>query len=106
MLSLKSSVKFGNHAIAMAFAAITVNDIFKKWSYPCVITSVNDSKHGTGSLHPKDDAFDFRTKHVATSQEKHAIIKEIKEALTADFDIVFENEGLDNEHGHLEFQPK
>lgn len=92
--------------MAMCFAHTIVSDIFNKHNYPCVITSLNDSKHGVNSLHTSDRAFDCRSKHISTLELKKTILAEIKAALTADFDVVFEDEGGDNEHYHIEYDVK
>jgi hypothetical protein len=105
-MKLKSSVKFGNHLMAISFANTAVNDIFNKAGYPFVITSCNDSTHGIHSLHYSDSAFDFRSKHISSAEEKQQIVNLIKEALTADFDVLLEELGTDQEHFHLEYDPK
>ena len=78
---------------------------FNKYGYECIVTSANDSKHGPNSLHYKGKALDLRTKHVQV-MDKGKIIKDLKEALGPQFDVVFEAEGTPNEHAHLEFDPK
>ena len=105
-MQLKASVKFGNHLLAISFAATVVNDIFNKAGYPFVITSCNDSTHGLHSLHYADAAFDFRSKHILKTEEKQQMLSLIKEALTADFDVLLEDAGTDQEHFHLEYDPK
>src|SRR5437868_4651615 len=105
-MQLKSTVKFGNHLMAISFACIAVNDIFNKAGYAFVITSCNDSTHGLHSLHYSDAAFDCRSKHISKTEEKQQILSLIKEALTADFDVLLEEAGTDQEHFHLEYDPK
>jgi hypothetical protein len=92
--------------MAISFAAIAVNDIFNKTAYPFVITSCNDSTHGIHSLHYSDSAFDFRSKHIASAEEKQKILNLVKEALTSDFDVLLEAAGTEQEHFHLEYDPK
>jgi hypothetical protein len=71
-----------------------------------VITSLNDSKHGTGSLHYYDEAFDGRTKHLKP-EDRDWLFREMKSILEpCGFDVVLENAGGTNEHLHCEFQPK
>jgi len=105
-MQLKTSVKFGNHLLAISFAAAVVNDVFNKAGYTFVITSCNDSTHGLHSLHYSDAAFDFRSKHISKTEEKQQILNSIKEALTSDFDVLLEEAGTDQEHFHLEYDPK
>lgn len=67
---------------------------------PFVITSVNDSVHGRGSLHFAGQAFDIRTRD--TEQYKQQlIVDEMRNSLTDEFDVV-----LKSDHIHVEYQPK
>ena len=70
----------------------------------CTITSANDSKHSEKSLHYNGCALDFRTKDYAG--DKQALRDRIKAALGPDFDVVLEALGEDNEHIHVEYDPK
>lgn len=105
-MKLKPGVKFGSKDQAMAFALVVVNSIFTKYGYDCVITSVNDSVHGTGSLHFSDAAMDIRTKHLPDKATKEKIVNEIRDSLPDAYDVILEHLGADNEHCHLEYQPK
>ena len=65
-----------------------------------VITSIDDSIHHPGSLHPSGFAADIRT----NSLPKNLIPKvqqEIKERITEEFDFIFEVD-----HYHVEWDPK
>jgi len=103
---LKSTVKFGNPVLAMCFGAMVVESVFQRHGFECVVTSCNDSVHMEGSKHYTNEAFDVRSKHLPDAATKLIIFTEIKEALTKDFDFIFENEGTPNEHFHLEYQVK
>ena len=70
-----------------------------------VITSVNDSIHKKNSLHYKNRAVDIRTKHL-TPDEKKRLLKFLREKLGGDYDVIFEGENTDNEHIHIEYDPK
>lgn len=105
-MKLKSNVRFGNNYQALCFAVIIIEKIYSEHGYDCVITSVNDSAHSTGSLHYQDSAFDVRTHNITTEVEKKTMLAEIKSSLTEDFDVLIENMGEPNEHLHLEWQPK
>jgi hypothetical protein len=79
----------------------------------CTFTSVNDSKHGIGSLHHCREgkytdglcrAFDVRTKDVTAN--KLYLVQEVKASLGPDFDVVLEDPGGPNEHMHVEHDPK
>ena len=82
-----------------------IQRIFNRRGYECIVTSANDSKHGPNSLHYKGKALDLRTKHVPM-MDKLPVIKELKESLGPQFDVVFEAEGTVNEHAHIEWDPK
>jgi hypothetical protein len=79
---------------------------FRDNNAQCIVTSANDSTHGANSLHYKGKALDLRTKHIRDESTKLAIIKRITHDLGPQFDVVYESAGRDNEHVHLEFDPK
>lgn len=70
-----------------------------------IITSLNDSTHSQTSLHYNGCAADVRTKAV-DERNKASILREFKDSANEDFELILENEGMENEHFHLEFQPK
>jgi len=74
-------------------------------SKTAVITHALDGKHGWGSLHYVGLAIDLRTKHLEEGGAEN-IVRLLKEWLTDEYDVVLEGKGTDNEHIHLEFQPK
>lgn len=69
------------------------------------VTSGNDRVHSRGSKHYTDEALDFRTKHLTTKQ-KHLWARTIKARLGRDYDVILEDEGGNNEHLHVEYDPK
>lgn len=69
------------------------------------ITAGSNGKHMQGSKHYSLEALDFRTHHL-TSIETAALIKEIRSRLGPDYDVIFEDVGKENEHGHVEYDPK
>lgn len=105
-MRLKENVKFGNVHSAISVAMIICNEIFIKHAYEFIVTSFNDSTHSTNSLHYKDAAFDLRSKHIPSEEEKLEILQEMKESLTTDFDVLYESQAKDNQHYHIEYQPK
>lgn len=70
-----------------------------------VITHGRDGKHKAGSKHYSDNALDFRTHHV-TGPQSLALIAEVARRLGPDYDVLLEDEGTPNEHGHAEHDPK
>lgn len=90
----------------MYFASGVVEAVFADIGLSPVITSGSDSVHIRQSLHDIGQALDYRTKHVP-QLTKNFIVKEIKKILDPlGFDIMLEHEGKDNEHLHIEFDPK
>lgn len=71
----------------------------------CVITSAADGKHLEGSLHYKGLAIDIRSKDLAPDLKKRVLL-EMRNFFGPKYDILLENEGKDNEHYHLEYDPK
>lgn len=82
-----------------------VESCFDEYNKPIVLTHGTDGKHGTASLHYVGQAFDIRS-HDLLAVEKQQIEVKAKKNLGAQFDFFIEDFGLDNEHFHLEFQPK
>lgn len=105
-MRLKSEVRFGDPQLALSFASQVVEGILLKAGYEYVITSVNDGRHMIGSKHGTDEAFDFRSHHIHTLEEKTEILNQIKSSLTIDFDILLEHPDQVNEHYHLEYDKK
>lgn len=104
ILQLKPGVHLAKLSPQMALAATIVHSIYARNNAICTITSANDSTHMVGSLHYTGNALDFRTKNYVAS--KTMLIEAIKEALGPEFDVTLEAENTDNEHLHVEWQPK
>jgi len=104
-LRLKTDVRLCGLRPQMVVALMVITRVFEAQGYECVVTSANDSKHGYGSLHFSGGALDFRMKHVREST-KELIVEEVKGSLTKEFDVLLEYRGMENEHMHIEFQPK
>jgi len=107
MISLKPGVKLTGLAPQIVLALLIVHEIYRAASIPCVVTSANDSQHGENSLHSRDGlcrAVDVRTKTWLLDKQQLRI--DVKAALGDDFDVVLEHLGEDNEHLHVEYDPK
>jgi len=72
----------------------------------CVITSANDGKHAVDSLHYGGRACDYRTKYLGLDGRELELRGRVKDALGSDFDVVMEDIGGENEHLHVEYDPK
>lgn len=101
MIRIKSGVKFKDIQPELLFAIIVAdqqNSELYTW-----ITSVNDSKHKDGSLHYKGLAVDLRTKNHPTPRLWADAIQRILNQ--GEYQVLFEYEGTDNEHIHIEYDP-
>jgi hypothetical protein len=79
----------------------TAARVFAAHGAPCVITSGKDGRHKEGSLHYKDRALDFRTRHLRGQNEADQVAQEMRDRLGRSFDIVVEAD-----HIHAEYDPK
>jgi len=100
MTLLKQGVSINGVKPEIVFAIDVVSGIYESFAAELVITSINDSKHGYGSLHYIGYAFDCRIRNVEEGQIQH-LVPEIKQKLGNDFDVL-----LEKDHIHIEFQPK
>lgn len=100
MLSLKPGVTARGIQPELLLALLALDGIYQHAGYPLVITALTDGKHMEGSLHYKGRAADFRTRDIPIPVV-NLIIKNTKDALGGDYDIV-----LESDHGHLEFDSK
>ena len=67
-----------------------------------VITSANDSTHGSGSRHYRDEALDVRSQSFTTRASKDIFRMTLQARLGEKFTVLFENEGTDSEHFHCQ----
>lgn len=114
-MKLKPGVKLTNIVPQLVVAMLVVEVICHRYGVEFVVTSCNDSKHGDGSLHHcvagkytdgMCRAFDVRTKYNNLNTREQEFRDAIKEALGDEFDVVLEAVGTDNEHVHVEYDPK
>lgn len=69
-----------------------------------VITAGRNGRHRPGSKHYTDNALDFRTKHL-TDVDKRLLVAAVTRRLGTDYDVLLEDAGTSNEHGHAEHDP-
>ena len=108
-MRLKSNVRLSGLVPQMVLAAIVVEGIMRGYGVECVITSANDSTHGTGSLHHRDNlcrALDFRTHFADLTGFEDSLRAAVAASLGPDFDVVLEDKDGPNEHLHVEYDPK
>lgn len=105
-MKLKPGVRLSGLMPQTVLGMLVVDGIYEKHGVECVITSVNDSKHSDKSWHYRGGAFDVRTKQASLDGKEQQLRDEVKAALGEDFDVVIEAVGTDNEHLHVEYDPK
>lgn len=103
---LKHSVKVRGVTPELLIGIMAVWSVYEEYEFPCLITSLNDSEHGHGSLHFSGNGVDFRVRDPSgdwniPDRTRVEMAQDIKILLTDDYDFVIE---LD--HFHLEYQPK
>ena len=108
-MRVKPGVSLSNIVPQMVFAAQVYETACRRFvdNYEATITAGFDGVHMVGTLHSRDGicrAFDFRTKDYPG--DKTELRNAVKNDLGADFDVVLEHEGKDQEHIHLEWDPK
>lgn len=102
-MPIKQGVKLHGLVPQMAIAHAEVKGVYALHNALCTITSANDSTHRT-HIHSDGKALDYRTKDYAS--DRRALVTEVKATLGQDFDVIFEDEGGENEHMHVEWDPK
>lgn len=100
------NVRIGNLDASMDPAIRAVAEAARNLGLPTpVITSGNDSRHSTGSLHYSDRALDFRGNNISVAQGQ-AFQNEVRRILGGQYDVVFETfTNRSNNHLHVEFDP-
>lgn len=103
MVKLKAGVDLRGVRPEMLFALIVAKDIYSTYGLDCVVTSVVRPPEPK-SLHDDGLAIDLRSK-VVPRAHLDPILAALKESLPG-FDVILEDRGGENEHFHLEHDPK
>lgn len=69
-----------------------------------VITAGRNGTHMVGSKHYEDAALDFRTHHL-TPPQRTALVLTLQRRLGPAYEVLLEDVGRTNEHGHAEYDP-
>lgn len=107
-VAVKSAgVKIGRLHPKMEKVIVAVAEAARAMGLPQpVITSGNDSKHMSGSLHFKNRALDFRGNNIKASVGR-ALATAVAQKVGPDYDVVFEVfMKATNNHLHVEYDPK
>lgn len=107
MLKFKDTVRLGEYFSPQILLAIVVAEmLLKDLGAECWVTSLDDSKHSVESKHYTGQAVDLRTKNL-DEEQKTAFLIRMKGRLTQlGFDVILEARNTDNEHLHVEYDPK
>jgi len=92
---------------AMPIAAFIVEQVYKKHGVELEFTSGREGRHGRGSQHFKDLAFDARVWNLGDDEVVwRQVADEIADRLGKDFDVVLHGKDDPPPHLHVEFDPK
>lgn len=89
----------------MVFGHTIVQSVFSHHNANCVITCGSNGKHSRASKHYSGNALDYRSRHLLES-EKDIVLRDLKASLGKDYDAILEAQNTDNEHFHVEYDPK
>ena len=82
----------------LLFALIVANKVYEDAGRELVITSLNDGRHSTTSLHYAGCAADLRTRNFENRNQAQAAARRIKDCLNVDYDVI-----LESDHGEASF---
>jgi hypothetical protein len=103
-MKFKAGVKLKGLAPEALLGMVVAEQAYKAAGIEMTITSVMDGVHKEGSKHYDGMAFDLRTKATGLAAR---LYQSVREALAgAGYDVILEDLGGDNEHIHVEFDPK
>lgn len=70
-----------------------------------VITEGYGGKHMVGSKHYTHDALDIRSNTLSPDLQR-LWVQQVRNRLGSDYDVILEDPGKDNEHFHVEYDPR
>lgn len=89
----------------MVLGTIITQSVYQEYGVDCWITVGMEGQHSVGSEHYTGLALDFRLHNVPQAVRDN-LVADIREAMGADFKIIWESVGTSNEHLHVEFNPQ
>lgn len=102
------TVQVGRLQPAMYWVLRVCEDVYSRFGVnDLVITSGHEdsTRHSHTSFHYAGAAVDLRT-HTIPRPALRQVVSSIAGRLGRDFDVILEDEGRDNEHLHIELQPR
>ena len=106
---LKPGTNLQGLTTPMLLGLFIADGVYREFAnHEITLTSGDDGKHGLTSLHNSGNAYDLRTNDLPEVVSRKELAGEIKERVGEDFDVIFEHdpEDPDNEHIHIEYQPR
>ena len=103
MIRFKQGVKWQGVSPEITLAIMAMDGVLSPQTYDnaCWITSIRDGQHSKDSRHYIGEAFDMRSKNIMASISKKDVLEDIKNTLPG-YVVLFEYEGQDNEHYHVQ----
>jgi hypothetical protein len=99
-MEFKSGCKLLGMRTELLAGLMVADEVYRSWSTIMVVTSVTDGQHMRASIHYSGGAADLRTRTLPEGKVEQ-VASEIAEALGGEFDVI-----LEEDHIHIEFQPK
>lgn len=101
-MRLKDGVRISSLTVPVLLSVITAQEEYQKYETELVITSGEDSRHSSTSLHYSGNAVDLRTRTLPNPKvDGQQIANTLDEKLGRNFDVIFEGD-----HIHIEYQPR
>lgn len=106
MIAFKETVRLHPQTSPHILEALAKAErIFALFGLGVVVTSWADGQHKADSLHYIGRAIDLRIKHVA-EEDRDRVYGYLADQLGPSFDVLWESRGSQNEHLHIEYDPK
>lgn len=108
MLRLKRGVKVTRMSSQILLFLHVAEQVYSQHgAKECVVTSVCDGVHKPGSKHGQGDGADLRTHNLrAGGINPVLVVRDLRDCLGPDYDVILEAAGTPNEHIHGEYDPK
>lgn len=98
-IRFKSGVSLEKLTPQLTLALVMTQEVLDWYRSDLTVTSLDDGKHSTVTLHGKGRAFDFRIWDVHEAVREDMVVA-LRERLGREFDVV-----LEPDHCHVEWDP-